>query len=66
MGRDSGDAALTARLMKIPVVFSEEQADRDAVVAVEGEQNKKTTTGTVSYMPATFGCYLAEHVIQRL
>ena len=66
VGRDSGDAALTARLMKIPVVFSEEQADRDAVVTVEGEQNKKTTTGTVSYMPATFGCYLAEHVIQRL
>lgn len=66
VGRDSGDAALTARLMKIPVVFSEEQANRDAVVAVADEKNKKTTTGTVSYMPATFGCYLAEYVLQRL
>lgn len=50
----------------VPVVFSTEQADRDAVITVEGEQNKKSTAGTVSYMPAVFGCYLAEYVIRKL
>ena len=50
----------------LPVVFSTEQADRNAVITVEGEQNKKSTTGTISYMPAVFGCYLAEHVIRNL
>ena len=50
----------------VPVVFSTEQADRNAVITIEGEQNKKSTTGTISYMPAVFGCYLAEHVIRKL
>ena len=50
----------------LPVVFSTEQADRNAVITVEGEQNKKSTTGTISYMPAVFGCYLAEFVIRKL
>lgn len=51
---------------KLPVVFSTEQADTNAVVLVDDEQNKKSTTGTVSYMPAVFGCYLAEYVIKRI
>ena len=51
---------------KVPVVFSTEQANADAVCTVEGERNKKTTCGTVSYLPAAFGCYLAEYVIKRL
>ena len=50
----------------IPVVFSTEIANPDAVVEVEGEQCKRTTTGTVSYMPAIFGCYLASYVINQL
>jgi tRNA A37 threonylcarbamoyladenosine dehydratase len=50
----------------LPVVFSTEQADRNAVITIEGEQNKKSTAGTVSYMPAVFGCYLAEYVIRKL
>ena len=50
----------------LPVVFSTEQADRNAIITVEGEQNKKSTTGTISYMPAVFGCYLAEYVIREL
>jgi len=44
---------------KLPVVFSTEQADPKAVLLTEDEQNKKSTCGTVSYMPAVFGCYLA-------
>lgn len=51
---------------KLPVVFSTEQADADAVLLVEGEANKKSTAGTVSYMPAVFGCYLAEYVIRKI
>ena len=51
---------------KLPVVFSTEQANPDAVILTEDEQNKKSTCGTVSYMPAVFGCYLAEYVIKRL
>ncbi len=51
---------------KLPVVFSTEQADPHAVLLTEDERNKKSTCGTVSYMPAVFGCYLAEYVIRRL
>jgi len=50
----------------LPVVFSTEQADRNAIITVEDEQNKKSTTGTISYMPAVFGCYLAEYVLRKL
>ena len=51
---------------KLPVVFSTEQADSNAVLLTEDEMNKKSTCGTVSYMPAVFGCYLAEYVIKKL
>lgn len=51
---------------KLPVVFSTEQADSNAVILIDDEQNKKSTTGTVSYMPAVFGCYLAEYVIRKI
>ena len=51
---------------KLPVVFSTEQANADAVILVDDEKNKKSTAGTVSYMPAVFGCYLAEYVIRKL
>lgn len=50
----------------IPVVFSTEKADMDAVVEVENEECKKTTAGTVSYMPAIFGCFLASYVIRNI
>ena len=51
---------------KLPVVFSTEQADPNAVLLTDDEMNKKSTCGTVSYMPAVFVCYLAEYVIKRL
>ena len=48
---------------KLPVVFSTEQADPNAVLLTDDEMNKKSTCGTVSYMPAVFGCYLdAKHI----
>ncbi len=49
----------------LKVVFSTEQADRNAVLAVE-ERNKKSTVGTVSYLPTLFGCHLAAYVIEKL
>lgn len=51
---------------KLPVVFSTEQASQDAIILIEDERNKKSTAGTVSYMPAVFGCYLAEYVIRKI
>lgn len=50
----------------LPVVFSTEQADRRAVITIDSERNKKSTAGTISYMPAVFGCYLAEYVIRHI
>lgn len=50
---------------RVPVVFSSQQADLKAIIPVN-EQNKKSTTGTVSYMPAVFGCYLAQYVLLKL
>ena len=50
---------------KLPVVFSTETPDPAAIVAVN-EKNKKTTTGTISYMPALFGCHLAAYVLKHL
>lgn len=50
----------------IPVVFSTEKADMDSVVEAENEECKKTTAGTVSYMPAIFGCFLASFVIRNI
>jgi len=49
-----------------PVVFSTEQVDKELVIPVENEQNKKSTVGTISYMPALFGCMLASVVIREL
>ena len=50
----------------IQVVFSPEVVDDSAVILTEGEQNKKTTVGTISYMPAIFGNFLSSIVIRDL
>lgn len=48
------------------VVFSPEKVDKSAVLLIENEQNKKSTVGTISYMPAVFGMMLASVVIREL
>lgn len=48
------------------VVFSTEQVPKEMIIPVEGEQNKKSTVGTSSYIPAIFGCTLASIVIRDL
>lgn len=50
----------------IPVVFSTEMANPEAIIATENEPCKRSTAGTVAYMPALFGCFLASHVIRTL
>ncbi len=48
------------------VVFSPEKTNPDSVKFVEGELNKKTTVGTISYMPPLFGSFMAAEVIRDL
>lgn len=47
------------------VVFSPEDVPVSAVRLEEG-QNKKSTVGTISYMPAVFGCFVSSVVINDL
>ena len=50
----------------IAAVSSTEMANPDAVIEVDDEQCKRTTTGTISYMPALFGCFLSAHVLRNI
>ncbi len=49
----------------VKVVFSTEQTDQKAVRPEEG-RNKRSTVGTISYMPPVFGCFIASVVIRDL
>lgn len=48
------------------VVFSTEQVPKEMIIPVEGEPNKRSTVGTISYLPSIFGCTLASIVIRDL
>ena len=48
------------------VVFSPEPVSKKTIKLITGERNKKSTVGTISYMPAIFGCYMASVVIRDL
>jgi tRNA A37 threonylcarbamoyladenosine dehydratase len=48
------------------VVFSTEEVPDHAMIPCEDEPNKKTTIGTISYMPPLFGCLMASVVIRGL
>ncbi|MBO7724513.1 MAG: tRNA threonylcarbamoyladenosine dehydratase [Paludibacteraceae bacterium] len=51
----------------ITVVYSTETVVDSAVVLTKDEEpNKNSTVGTISYMPAVFGCFLASFVIREL
>jgi len=64
--------ALRKRLAKLevqggfPVVFSPEEVDPKSIIETQGEQNKRSNVGTISYMPALFGIYCASKVIRDL
>lgn len=46
-------------------VFSEEEPRRESIT-LEESRNKKSQVGTVSYMPAVFGCVCAQAVIDGI
>ena len=48
------------------VVFSSEPVNKESVIFIDDEKNKKTTTGTISYMPAMFGIMAAAKVIRTI
>lgn len=50
----------------ITAVYSAETIDKSKVVPVEGEANKASIVGTISYMPAAFGIACASVVIRDL
>ncbi len=50
----------------VTVVFSTEPVRKEAVIEISDERNKRSTTGTISYIPAVFGCYLASAVIRKI
>ena len=50
-----------------PVVYSTENVPEEAIVIDKDESiNKLSTVGTISYMPAVFGCIAASVVIREL
>jgi len=50
----------------LKVVFSPEKADQDKIIVTEKAYPKKSIIGTLSYMPAIFGCTVASVVIRDL
>jgi tRNA threonylcarbamoyladenosine dehydratase len=64
--------AVRKRLIKmgvnsgIKVVYTTESANDEAVNESNDERNKRSTVGTISYMPAAFGCFLASIVLNDL
>jgi tRNA A37 threonylcarbamoyladenosine dehydratase len=49
----------------VKVVFSTEEVPAEAI-RLETSQNKNSTVGTISYMPALFGCFVASVIIRDL
>ncbi|MDW7693074.1 tRNA threonylcarbamoyladenosine dehydratase [Flammeovirgaceae bacterium SG7u.111] len=49
-----------------PVVFSTEQIDKTKLIITDGNNNKKSVIGTISYMPNIFGCCCASVAIRTL
>ena len=47
-------------------VYSPEPVDKSKIMEVEGQQNKASIVGTISYMPAAFGIACASVVIRNL
>ena len=48
------------------VIFSNEIVEDEAILRIDNESNKKSTVGTISYIPAIFGGFCASVVIRAL
>jgi tRNA A37 threonylcarbamoyladenosine dehydratase len=47
-------------------VYSAEVIDKEKIISTDGEQNKASIVGTISYMPAAFGIACASVVLRDL
>lgn len=47
-------------------IYSPETVSRSSIEKPTTDQNRRSTVGTISYMPAIFGCYCASVVIREL
>lgn len=52
--------------LKFKVIYSEELPNEVAIILTEGEQNKKSMTGTIAHNPAVAGCYAAYVTLDHL
>lgn len=50
----------------LKVVWSAEQPSKSSLMMTNETQNKRSSYGTVSYMPCIFGCMLAAYVIRKI
>jgi tRNA A37 threonylcarbamoyladenosine dehydratase len=50
----------------IRVVYSPEPVRRETILETDGSGNKRSVVGTISYMPAVFGCYCAAEVVRQI
>jgi len=48
------------------VIFSNEIVEDEAILRIDNESNKKSTVGTISYIPAIFGGFCASVVVRAL
>jgi tRNA threonylcarbamoyladenosine dehydratase len=48
------------------VVYSAEDVNSDTIIPTPDDPNKKSIVGTISYMPAIFGCYCASVAIRGI
>jgi tRNA threonylcarbamoyladenosine dehydratase len=52
--------------MGVPVVYSSELVIESSLQLTDGSNFKKSFYGTISYMPAIFGLYMAWYVLDML
>jgi tRNA threonylcarbamoyladenosine dehydratase len=50
----------------IRVVFSPESVRKETIHETDGSGNKRSVVGTISYMPAVFGCHCAAEIIREI
>ncbi|GAB4345052.1 MAG: tRNA threonylcarbamoyladenosine dehydratase [Flammeovirgaceae bacterium] len=50
----------------LKVVFSPEKIDPARLMVTDGNRNKKSVIGTISYLPNVFGCVIASVVVRDL
>ena len=51
---------------KVTVVFSPELPDKNSLMLTDGSNFKKSSLGTISYMPPLFGLYASSAVIRKV